>query len=142
MSSFIKKKKKAKTTYTHQSYLRVFISELRLESHKHVCSPCHGCLRSTGLSIVSDSWWPHGLPSASLLCLWNSLGKNTGVLEWVLEWVAIPFSRGSSWPKDQTWISCTAVRFFTIWVTSACTSIKLGINYKGKIETIHTGEKP
>ena len=21
----------------------------------------------------------------------------------ILEWVAIPFSRGSSWPKDQTW---------------------------------------
>ena len=23
----------------------------------------------------------------------------------VLEWVAIPFSRGSSQPKDQTWVS-------------------------------------
>ena len=26
----------------------------------------------------------------------------------ILEWVAIPFSRGSSRPKDQTWVSCTA----------------------------------
>ena len=26
----------------------------------------------------------------------------------ILEWVAIPFSRGSSQPRDQTWISCTA----------------------------------
>ena len=24
----------------------------------------------------------------------------------ILEWVAIPFSRGSSRPRDQTWISC------------------------------------
>ena len=24
----------------------------------------------------------------------------------ILEWVAIPFSRGSSWPRDQTRISC------------------------------------
>ena len=32
----------------------------------------------------------------------------------ILEWVAIPFSRESSWPKDRTWISCTAGRFFTI----------------------------
>ena len=24
----------------------------------------------------------------------------------ILEWVAIPFSRGSSWPRDQSWISC------------------------------------
>ena len=27
----------------------------------------------------------------------------------VLEWVAISFSRGSSWPRDQIQISCTAV---------------------------------
>ena len=32
----------------------------------------------------------------------------------MLEWVAIPFSRGSFWPRDQTWISCTAGGFFTI----------------------------
>ena len=35
----------------------------------------------------------------------------------ILEWVAIPFSRGSSWPRDQTWVSCIACRFFTIWAT-------------------------
>ena len=35
----------------------------------------------------------------------------------ILEWVAIPFSRGSSQPKDQTWVSCIAGRFFTIWTT-------------------------
>ena len=33
----------------------------------------------------------------------------------ILEWVAIPFSRGSSWPRDQTWVSSIAGRFFTIW---------------------------
>ena len=31
----------------------------------------------------------------------------------VLEWGAIFFSRGSSQPRDQTWISCIAGRFFT-----------------------------
>ena len=31
----------------------------------------------------------------------------------ILEWVAIPFSRGSSWPRDRTQVSCTAGRFFT-----------------------------
>ena len=30
---------------------------------------------------------------------------------------AIPFSRGSSWPRDWTWVSCTAGRFFIIWAT-------------------------
>ena len=32
-----------------------------------------------------------------------------------LKWVAIPFSKRSSWPRDQTWASCIAVRFFTVW---------------------------
>ena len=31
----------------------------------------------------------------------------------VLEWVAISFSRGSSWTRDRTQVSCTAGRFFT-----------------------------
>ena len=32
----------------------------------------------------------------------------------VLEWVAIPFSRGSSRPRDQTQVSGTAGRRFTV----------------------------
>ena len=32
----------------------------------------------------------------------------------VLEWVAISFSRGSSQPKDQTWVSHIVGRRFTI----------------------------
>ena len=35
----------------------------------------------------------------------------------MLEWVAILFSRGSSQPRDWTWVSCIAGRFFTIWAT-------------------------
>ena len=31
-----------------------------------------------------------------------------------LDWVAIPFSRGSSPPRDQTLVSCIAGRFFTV----------------------------
>ena len=34
-----------------------------------------------------------------------------------LEWIAIPFSRGSSWPRDWTQVSYIADRFFTIWAT-------------------------
>ena len=32
-----------------------------------------------------------------------------------IEWVAIPFSRGTSWPRNWTLVSCIAGRFFTIW---------------------------
>ena len=35
----------------------------------------------------------------------------------ILEWIAIPFSRGSSWPRDWTQVSCIAGSFFTIWTT-------------------------
>ena len=35
----------------------------------------------------------------------------------ILEWVAICFSRGSSWPRDRTLLSYIAGRFFTIWAT-------------------------
>ena len=34
-----------------------------------------------------------------------------------LEWLVIFFFRGSTRPRDQTWISCIADRFFTIWAT-------------------------
>ena len=33
------------------------------------------------------------------------------------EWVAIPFSRGSSQPRDWAWVSYIAGRFYTVWVT-------------------------
>ena len=61
-------------------------------------------------SVMFDSFWLHGLWPTSLLCPWNSPGKNTGV-------DIIPFSRGSSWPRDQTQVSRIAGRFFTIWAT-------------------------
>ena len=32
----------------------------------------------------------------------------------ILEWVSLPFSRGSSQPRDQTQVSCIAGRFFTV----------------------------
>ena len=35
----------------------------------------------------------------------------------IVEWAAIPFSRGSSRPRDQKWVSCIARRFFTVRVT-------------------------
>ena len=35
----------------------------------------------------------------------------------ILEWVAIPFSRGSFRPRDQTQVFHIAGRFFTIWAT-------------------------
>ena len=38
----------------------------------------------------------------------------------ILEWVAISFSRGSSWPRDRTLVSHIAGRCLNLWTTTAC----------------------
>ena len=35
----------------------------------------------------------------------------------IIEWVAVPFSTGSSQPRDRTQVSHMAGRFFTSWAT-------------------------
>ena len=49
-------------------------------------------------------------------------------------WVAIPFSRGSSQPRDWTWISSIAGGFFAIWATreKASEFLKAGPKPRGK----------
>ena len=50
---------------------------------------------------------------------WSLPGSSVhGILQArILEWVAIPFSRGSSLPRDWTQVSCNAGRLFTVWTT-------------------------
>ena len=59
-------------------------------------------------SVMSNSLWPHdcSLPDSSVHGIFQAR---------VLEWVAISFSRGSSWPRDWTQVSCILGRHFTIW---------------------------
>ena len=42
----------------------------------------------------------------------------------ILEWVAISFSRGSSWLRDLVQVSFIADRFFTVWVTFRFSSVQ------------------
>jgi len=67
--------------------------------------------KSVSHSVVSDSLWPgldYSPPGSSV----------HGILQArILEWVAIPFSRGSSQPRDWNWGSHIAGRCFIIWVT-------------------------
>ena len=62
------------------------------------------------------------LVAQSCLTLWDPVNCSLpgssvhGIIQArILEWVAIPFSRGSSQPRDWTQVSYTAGRFFTIW---------------------------
>ena len=90
-------------------------------------------------SIVSDSLWLHVFPvlmatyqvlerkmsvshsvsSMIMATLWSLPGSSVhGILQARrLDWVASPFSRGSSWPRGWTWVSHIAGRFFTVWAT-------------------------
>ena len=43
----------------------------------------------------------------------------------ILEWIAILSSRGFSWPRDWTLVSCIAVRFFTLWATGKSWKVKV-----------------
>ena len=55
-------------------------------------------------------------------CSWSGSSVHGISQARIVEWVAIPFSRGFSQPRDQTWVSSTAGRFFTIWATRRCLS--------------------
>ena len=68
-------------------------------------------------SVISDSLQPHELycpPGSSALGIFQAR---------MLERVAIPFSRESSQPRDQTWVFCIAGGFFTIELSEKPTSV-------------------
>ena len=78
-----------------------------------VCSrDTHFASENECRSVVSDSLPPHGLYIVH------------GILQArILEWVAFPFSRGSSQPRDQTRVSSIAGKFFTSWATREASKI-------------------
>ena len=57
----------------------------------------------------------------------------------LLEWVAIPFSKGSSWPRDRTRFSYIAGRFFTeLYKNGIQKSMHLPFSLKFKTLTLCT----
>ena len=74
------------------------------------------------LPKAGDAWFSYSFKSNCESCsdMSNSLQPHGlivhGILQArILEWVAVPFSRGSSQPRDRTQVSHTAGRFFTSW---------------------------
>ena len=69
-------------------------------------------------SVMSDSLLPHGPQPSRLLCYPTDHSPpgffvHGNLQARILESVAIFFSRGSSWARDQALISCNAGGFFT-----------------------------
>ena len=99
--------------------------------------------KSESHSVVPHSLWPHGLYSpwnspgqntgigsfSLLQWIFPTQESNPGLphCRWILyqlsykgsprtlEWVAYPFSSQSSWPRNQTRVSCIAGGSFTNW---------------------------
>ena len=74
------------------------------------------CLRVSGF-LCCTCLWPYLCPA---LCNHNPPGASVhGILQArILEWVAISYSQGSCWPRDWTYISCTAGGFFFFFFTT------------------------
>ena len=67
--------------------------------------------------IVSDQWSVKVAQSCPILCDPMDYTVHGTLQARTLEWVAFPFSRGSSQPRDRTQVSRIAGRFFTSWAT-------------------------
>ena len=98
------------------SFVHLFVTPVDIPDSSWLRFPC--------LHRYSVLLWPaHVLLIAqSCLILCNpidySLPGSTlhGILQArILEWIAIPFSRGSSLSRGWTWVSCVAGRFFNVW---------------------------
>ena len=112
------------------------------------CSP-------PGSSVHGDS------PGKNTGVGWNALlqrifpiqGLNTGLPQcrqilyhlnhqgspWKLEWVAYPFSRGSSQLRNQTGVSCIAGWFFISWAIREAQLPWLGLPIRCWIEAVRVG---
>ena len=82
--------------------------------------------RQEGTGLLSSWKWVLVTQSCPTSC--NPIDRNCsppassvlGIFQGrILEWVATPFSRGSSQPGDRNWVSCIAGGFFIIWAKSS-----------------------
>ena len=71
----------------------------------YILSPFGGSVAKSYLTVATP-WTTvpiaYSLPGSSVHGIFQA-----GILEW--------FVRGSSWPRNRTWVSCIASRFFTDW---------------------------
>ena len=74
---------------------------------KHTGVDCHVLLQGIFATQGSNPGLPH---CRRILCHLSHQESPR-----ILKWVAYPFSRGSSWPRNWTGVSCIAGRFFTSW---------------------------
>ena len=84
-----------------------------------LCNKLHSTICIVLIEFVSQNSWLQQLSCVQLCnpmdCSPTGFSVHRILPARILECVAIPFSRGSSQPRDGTWVSCIAGRFFTVW---------------------------
>ena len=112
-------------------FQEIWIKTEKKKKEKTICQKTKMCSRTTQKSLRNQQQPSVNntqhvvkvLAAQSWPALWDPMdcslpGSSVhGILQArILEEVAIPFSRGSSQPRDRTQVSSIAGRFFTIWV--------------------------
>ena len=88
----------------------------------HICVSCDSCIAGSFLAtepvgklyMQSEAKWKSLSHAQLFVTPWTVYGIPQAR---IMEWVAFPFSRGFSQPRDQTQVSHIAGEFFTSWAT-------------------------
>ena len=107
--SFYREDSIRRAEIANQNYYRIYLGLLHF----------HGCLVIKSCSPLLQ---PHGLYIATFATPWTIYSQPGpsvhGIFQArILEWVAISFSRGSSWPRHWTYVSRTGRQILSHWVT-------------------------
>ena len=105
-----------------KSYLGILSLSLKVkvaQSFPTLCDPMdytvHGILQATGvgsLSLLQGIFPTQGSSPGFPYCREIHYQLSHKGSPRILEWVGYPFSSRSSWPRNQTGVSCIAGRFF------------------------------
>ena len=71
---------------------------------------CYALLQGIFPTLGLNSGLPH--------CKWILYQLSHQGSPWILQWVACLFSRGTSWPRNWTSVSCIAGGFFISWAVN------------------------
>ena len=98
----------------------VMSNSLRPHESQHARPPCPSPTPQIHSNSCPSSMVPYSrFYLKSHLLFYHNIWRyfNNFAVFFILEWVAFPFSKGSSQPRDQTQVSGIASRFFTNWAT-------------------------
>ena len=118
------------------NYLLYFVWLFIVKTDKHLlllwlCITQYHCIMIVQQKNNRTSILPKVLVTQLCLTLCDPMGyrrppdPSVHGIQARMEWVAIPFSRGSSPPRNQTWVSWISGDFFTNWSTREAQTIKI-----------------